>query len=791
MHADRFNDTTFHDRTIESAIELSKWEEAEELHTPRVEENPERKNMGFEFYCNDLILGFRNAVRSVDHSYRNRLIVELEERLDHVRLSIPLLIGDTIERHRNKSAVQRCLLANIEILLKWLKTPENREELEENVFAEWDKKRTFFKWTDQEFLLEKECTFLDVLTGSRLMSLKEHTGLKTLSSSLLAIAHLTRSSICAKRGDRTGALVQIKKSRSFASGAFECDIVLEEAKQSRLFNDHDRMTDAYIKLAKVCEDKDLLTKQVSCLRCKTSETLSECFIQLARFTNRYDYDVGGMKGLKVDSNLAQEISKTRFTKTSNYFSEAIQHARDIQNGAKCTAYYRYGLYLECHFRNNPNDNNWNKSVLLIRDNFEKSLGREKLEQLFKVRERMSRQEQCGINIVKTSLANYAQSIMSGSKHAEDCLYKIIGMVFEVADLLRDTITLSQAKQSSTEFGKLHFEMEKGVFETFAKIFDQLPTENGLYLLSQLLGRLSTPCPQLETALRQVLTGIFADFPDQVMWNILDIKMRADASKMEQNAGHVGTKEMQNASKMSETIDDIFKNMGSTESMEKYRSYVELGKQLKSFMSLEAHAEFKIDKKFPQLNRFILKERRNGRQFLVPLKSFIVPTLNYGQREKEVTYKDYQTTTHSQLQERKRNSYEIKRVNIESIMQPCIPMQSLQKPVKFSLRATNGQEYSFLAKKGDDLTLDARVSELIQMFDFLLRTTDKTKNEELPVRSFYVIPLGFKRGLIEWIDNLKSFKSCVEPMFKNGERYKIEHLNRNPGYEKLCLDQFNK
>ena len=366
------------------------------------------------------------------------------------------------------------------------------------------------------------------------------------------------------------------------------------------------------------------------------------------------------------------------------------------------------------------------------------------------------------------------------------------MVFEVADLLRDTITLSKAKQTSADFEKLHFGMEKGVFETFAQIFEQLPSENGLYLLSQLLGRLSTPCPQLENALKQVLTGIFADFPDQVMWNILDIKMRADASSREQADGNVGQKEMQNATKMSRTIDEIFKNMGSTESMEKYRSYIELGKQLKSFMSLEAHAEFKIDKKFPQLNRFIMKERKNGRHFLVPLKSFIVPTLNYGQQEREVTYKDYQTTTHSQLQEKKRNSYEIKRVNIESIMPRCIPMQSLQKPVKFSLRATNGQEYSFLAKKGDDLTLDARVSELIQMFDFLLRTTEKTKNEELPVRSFYVIPLGIKRGLIEWIDNLKSFKSCVEPMFKNGERYKIEHIHRGTtGYEKLCLDQFNK
>ena len=52
---------------------------------------------------------------------------------------------------------------------------------------------------------------MDVVTSSPLMSLEEYDGLKTLSSLLLAVTHLTLSSICAKRDYRTGGLIQINR----------------------------------------------------------------------------------------------------------------------------------------------------------------------------------------------------------------------------------------------------------------------------------------------------------------------------------------------------------------------------------------------------------------------------------------------------------------------------------------------------------------------------------------------------------------------------------------------------
>ena len=335
-------------------------------------------------------------------------------------------------------------------------------------------------------------------------------------------------------------------------------------------------------------------------------------------------------------------------------------------------------------------------------------------------------------------------------------------------------------------------MEQKVFKTFADVFAELPKENGLYVLSQLLGRLSTSCPELEAALKLILADVFKEFPDQVMWNILDIKLRSQASHQD-----LSEFERANAKKLAQTVDNIFGGLKSAESTlhEKYMSYLELGNQLKTFMGLphgRSKNEFNINSQYPQLNRFLDKEAKKGRTFLVPLKAFIVPALDHSRQRKVDA--SYETATASQMTERHKNiKKEISSVNIMYILNNCQIMSSLQRPVKFTLQATNGRQYSFLAKTGDDLALDARVSELIQTFDYLLRSAkSKQGTKTLSVRSFFVVPLGHKKGLIEWVDDLASFKSCVMPLIRRqgakqeGAFNNFKNIDRQTsGFETLC------
>ena len=93
------------------------------------------------------------------------------------------------------------------------------------------------------------------------------------------------------------------------------------------------------------------------------------------------------------------------------------------------------------------------------------------------------------------------------------------------------------------------------------------------------------------------------------------------------------------------------------------------------------------------------------------------------------------------------------------------MSSLQRPKQFSFIGTDGITYNFLAKDGDDLRLDARVSELFQMFNHFLATDQKSRDRGLSLRSYHVTPLGKKKGLIEWIPDLKGFKDCCKPAYE--------------------------
>ena len=274
VYTDNGIEQNFHDKAVESAIELGKWDEAEKWHKRRVSDTTQ-KQMGFDFYLNDLLFGLRGLLKIDDDDARDQKRKLLIDQVGEAESNVPLLLSpNTINQHRNENAVQRCLLNNIDILLKWLETPENREELEETVYAEWREKRLLFPLKEQDYMIEKECAILTVLTDSELLMLDEHRGLKSLSSSLLSMAHLKRSSICATIGDSARASAQIQKARKYADDdTYEWDIALQEAKQSHLFGSS-AVGNAYDQLVRLCSDEKLIRQRISNERFRIKERLT-------------------------------------------------------------------------------------------------------------------------------------------------------------------------------------------------------------------------------------------------------------------------------------------------------------------------------------------------------------------------------------------------------------------------------------------------------------------------------------------------------------------------------------
>ncbi|KAG1019202.1 hypothetical protein G6F26_010314 [Rhizopus arrhizus] len=84
--------------------------------------------------------------------------------------------------------------------------------------------------------------------------------------------------------------------------------------------------------------------------------------------------------------------------------------------------------------------------------------------------------------------------------------------------------------------------------------------------------------------------------------------------------------------------------------------------------------------------------------------------------------------------------------VASIDGRILVMSSIRKPKRIRIYGTDEREYLFLVKGGEDLRLDQRIEQL-----------------------FKVIPMTTNLGLIEWVDNTKPLRACIEQALDNKSR----------------------
>jgi len=113
------------------------------------------------------------------------------------------------------------------------------------------------------------------------------------------------------------------------------------------------------------------------------------------------------------------------------------------------------------------------------------------------------------------------------------------------------------------------------------------------------------------------------------------------------------------------------------------------------------------------------------------------------------------------------------------------MRSARKPKRIIFRGNSGKDHMFLVKGGEDLRNDERVEQLFMLMNsFLPKTNDTDSNDEalLRARTFTVIPMTTKVGLLEWIKDTMPLKSIIsEEMIKDDNFMK---KNKAPSGQKF-------
>eukprot|EP00931_Biecheleriopsis_adriatica_P101418 TRINITY_DN7655_c3_g1_i1.p1 TRINITY_DN7655_c3_g1~~TRINITY_DN7655_c3_g1_i1.p1 ORF type:complete len:3029 (+),score=615.62 TRINITY_DN7655_c3_g1_i1:50-9136(+) len=99
----------------------------------------------------------------------------------------------------------------------------------------------------------------------------------------------------------------------------------------------------------------------------------------------------------------------------------------------------------------------------------------------------------------------------------------------------------------------------------------------------------------------------------------------------------------------------------------------------------------------------------------------------------------------------------------------IAKQGVSCPRIVRVRDSTGKEHKQLVKGADDLRQDAVMQQLFRLLNDVFEENPKSRQAQLALRTFQVVPLSPCAGIAEWVDNTATLAEVLTgPNFKDGE-----------------------
>ncbi|XP_033988441.1 DNA-dependent protein kinase catalytic subunit isoform X2 [Trematomus bernacchii] len=109
------------------------------------------------------------------------------------------------------------------------------------------------------------------------------------------------------------------------------------------------------------------------------------------------------------------------------------------------------------------------------------------------------------------------------------------------------------------------------------------------------------------------------------------------------------------------------------------------------------------------------------------------------------------------------------------------MSSLRHPKRLIIRGDDERDHPFLVKGGEDLRQDQRIEQLFVVMNILLSHDAACTNRGMQLRTYQVIPITTRIGLIEWMENTCTLKEFLYNTMTDAER---DTAGR-------CVEDYNK
>ena len=130
------------------------------------------------------------------------------------------------------------------------------------------------------------------------------------------------------------------------------------------------------------------------------------------------------------------------------------------------------------------------------------------------------------------------------------------------------------------------------------------------------------------------------------------------------------------------------------------------------------------------------------------------------------------------------------ITIAGFVKQLTVLNSKQHPRKIIICGSNGKEYMFLLKGHEDLRQDERAMQLFELVNTLLSNDPDTKDKNLFIKRFPVIPLSHNTGIIGWVPNCDTLHQLIkEHRTSNKITVNIEHRLMYTTYPKFDTATF--
>uniref|UniRef100_A0A671MAS8 DNA-dependent protein kinase catalytic subunit n=1 Tax=Sinocyclocheilus anshuiensis TaxID=1608454 RepID=A0A671MAS8_9TELE len=104
------------------------------------------------------------------------------------------------------------------------------------------------------------------------------------------------------------------------------------------------------------------------------------------------------------------------------------------------------------------------------------------------------------------------------------------------------------------------------------------------------------------------------------------------------------------------------------------------------------------------------------------------------------------------------------------------MASIRRPKRIIIRGDDERDYPFLVKGGEDLRQDQRIEQLFGVMNMILSQDTACSQRSLALRTYQVIPITSRIGLIEWMENTCTLKDFLSSRRTEQEQRTITKPN---------------